>query len=58
MRLCVVCWCRVVFDVAYCVFLLFLVGVGVVCSLLLFVGCCMLSTVVLRGPLFVVGMRC
>ena len=46
------------FDVVYCVFLLCLVVVGVVFCVLLFVACCMLSMVVLRGPLFVVGMRC
>ena len=58
MLVCVVGWCRVMFDVVYCVFLWFLVVVGVVCCVLLFVGCCRLSVVVLRGSLFVVGMRC
>ena len=41
-------------DAVYCV-LLFLVVVGVVCCELLFVGCCMLSAVVLRGS-FVFGL--
>ena len=43
------------FDVVYCV-LLFLVSVGIVCCVLLLVGCCMLSVVVLCGLLFAFGM--
>ena len=57
MLLCVVCWCRVIFDDVCCVLLLFLV-VGVVVCVLLFVGCCVLSGVVLRGPLFVFVCGC
>ena len=46
------------FDVVSCVLLWVRVVVGVVRCGLSVVGCCMLSVVVLRGPLFVVGTCC